>query len=241
MGEGVYTIGIRTNRSEKWGNGTEQNDHIYNGLSLDSIDKIETLSRDTQKQLERAIGKPMTNWDEKDKCQAIAALMKKQGYSDEAVSAIYDIYKYTTNGDNTDSVRDLSSKIRNGQLAGNKMIDGMESFIKESPKFGKSTYRGMAISTKDYAKLRKGASVDMNGISSWSTDMDMAKEFASHNKSGNNAKTVIFVSPKQPRGTSVSHLSGYGEGEVLVSHTARYKVDRIEEKGGYAYVYLKTK
>lgn len=232
---------MRVNHSEKWGNGTEQEDHIYNGLSLDSIDKIESLSRDTQKQLEKAVGKPMSEWDEKDKCKAIAVLMKKQGYSDDAVSSIYDIYKYTTDGDNTGSVRNLSSKIRNGQLAGDKMIDGMESFIKESPKFGKSTYRGMAISTKDYAKLEKGASVDMNGISSWSTDSDIAKEFASHNKSDKNTKMVIFVSPKQPRGTSVSHLSGYGEGEVLVSHTARYKVDRIEENGGYAYVYLKTK
>lgn len=113
----------------------------------------------------------------------------------------------------------------------------VEDFIENSPKWaGGTVYRGIGVPEDfDVSQYKKGAVIDMMGMSSWSSSKSVANNFAVGNKE------VVFVnnSKKSKNGTSVKRLSDYkGEEEVLFSNKARWKVDSQETKGKLTYVYV---
>ena len=113
----------------------------------------------------------------------------------------------------------------------------VEDFIKNSPKWaGGTVYRGIAVPEDfDVSQYKKGAVIDMRGMSSWTSSPDIADLFATGNK------RVIFINEgkKSKNGTSVKRLSDYKiEEEVLFSNKARWKVDSQETKGIRTYVYV---
>lgn len=113
----------------------------------------------------------------------------------------------------------------------------VEDFIKNSPKWaGGTVYRGIAVPEDfDVSQYKKGAVIDMRGMSSWTSSPDIADNFATGNK------RVIFINEgkKSKNGTSVKRLSDYKtEEEVLFSNKARWKVDSQETKGIRTYVYV---
>lgn len=113
----------------------------------------------------------------------------------------------------------------------------VEDFIKNSPKWaGGTVYRGIHVPEDfDVSQYKKGAVIDMMGMSSWSSSPHVAADFAV------GAKKVIFVndSNKSKNGTSVKRLSHYkNEQEVLFSNKARWKVDSQETSGKTTYVYV---
>ena len=247
MGEGVSTIISQPAERvvyEKWGNTAEQKDHIHYGLDLNVFDK---MSSEELEEYEDEVGLDYGSWMANESIEAYLAYLKKQGYSAEDLSAVKAIYDYTK-VDNSDFLRSASQRARNGKYDDfdrkygvDKMVENVENLIKKSPKYSKTTYRGMALPAKDVAKLKKGASFDMNGISSWSDSKGNAGLFAQLNK-GSGDRNVVFVSPRQPRGTSVSHYSAQGdEAEILVSHTARYTIGKVDDQGNFVYVYLKPR
>ena len=76
----------------------------------------------------------------------------------------------------------------------------------------------------------------MHGISSWTRDKDVAKDFLFANTQGYEGKknaTVFVCKDKQPKGTSVSQYAppmNESQKEVLVSKDARWRIDSHEEK-----------
>ena len=114
----------------------------------------------------------------------------------------------------------------------------VEDFIENSPKWaGGTVYRGIGVPEGfDVSQYKKGAVIDMMGMSSWSSSIGVANSFTAGNK-----KRVIFVnnSKKSKNGTSVKRLSNYKmEQEVLFSNKARWKVDSQETEGNKTYVYV---
>lgn len=89
-----------------------------------------------------------------------------------------------------------------------------------------------------------GSELDMLGLSSWSSDIVIAENFADDNLRFGNA--VVFHCTTQAKGTAIRHLSNLErEDEVLVSTESRYrviKVERIEPKNIFnnvrVHVYL---
>ena len=113
----------------------------------------------------------------------------------------------------------------------------VEDFIKASPKWaGGTVYRGIHVDEGfDVSKYKKGAVIDMMGMSSWTSSSEVAEDFAA------GGKHIIFVntSKKSKNGTSVKRLSKFKtEQEVLFSNEARWKVDSQETQGHTTYVYV---
>ena len=113
----------------------------------------------------------------------------------------------------------------------------VEDFIKNSPKWaGGTVYRGIHVPEDfDVSQYKKGAVVDMMGMSSWTTSPYVADSFSS----GSNRIIFVNNSKKSKNGTSVMRLSKFkSEKEVLFSNKARWKVDSQETNGETTYVYV---
>ena len=107
----------------------------------------------------------------------------------------------------------------------NKKVAAIEDYISKSPKFNGTTYRGINVSKtslQSYIKsANAGKTIDMKGMSSWSSSEGTAQAFSN----GSKGNKVVFVCSKgQPRGTSITALSGYNESEVLCSKSAKWKM-----------------
>lgn len=110
--------------------------------------------------------------------------------------------------------------------------NAIEEFIDKSPKWGGGElYRGLDVSYSDLSEMvsraQKKEPIDMMGISSWTSDYDTAEYFAL--EMGNNPVILHTNGSKTNAGTSISHLSGYGEDEVLVSKKAVFTPTGIEK------------
>lgn len=110
--------------------------------------------------------------------------------------------------------------------------NAIEEFIDKSPKWGGGElHRGLDVSYSDLCEMvsraQKKEPIDMQGISSWSSDYDTAEYFAL--EMGNNPVILHTNGSKTNAGTSIAHLSGYSEGEVLVSSKAVFKPTGIEK------------
>lgn len=122
-----------------------------------------------------------------------------------------------------------------------RLAEQAEGYIDHAPKWGGGvTYRGIGLPASVVKSLTAGGTFDVNlGTASWSTQESTARNFA---KSSSGDKPVVFVSQTQGKGTSIKHISYYGnESEVLVSKNAKYTVTNISTKPGspYTYVYVK--
>jgi len=95
----------------------------------------------------------------------------------------------------------------------------LEEYIDKAPKFNEPIYRG--ISNKAATeKMRAGDVVDMKGTSSWSSDENIVGRFG----------LTIFRTKNPGKATSISHLSGEREKEVLVSKQQRWRVVDISRE-----------
>lgn len=127
------------------------------------------------------------------------------------------------------------------------MDDNVEKFIKASPTWsGGEIYRGISLSPEDTQKLlsqiNSGKPVDMKGTSSWSSDREIADDFAQM-AAMNDDVAIIFRAPGTKKGTSIDHISDFSQSEVLVSKDARWDVKRIEGgiDDGYLEIYMEER
>ena len=124
-----------------------------------------------------------------------------------------------------------------------RIAQDIEEYIKKAPRWnGGETYRGMGLPDKDLFQYSIGSVHDMRGVSSWSSDEEIARQFGDEYKKklGN---SVIFHSQTQNKGTAIRHLSKYpgegGESEVIASKDSRYKVvDKKMDKDGRIHIYM---
>ena len=104
----------------------------------------------------------------------------------------------------------------------------LDRMIDALPKFKGDVYRGMTITEEQRSLLVKGASIDMDGISSWSSSERVAKGYAG--TVGSAGAAVLFHLPNSDKGASITHLSMYGdkEEEVLFSSLdSKYEVESV--------------
>lgn len=138
-----------------------------------------------------------------------------------------------------DSIRDAQYNGRTGTSDYNK-AQQIEQFIAQSPVWaGGDLYRGIKLPKESVSQLMVGAKIDMRGMSSWSSKESVAESFAE--TYGGSKKSVIFRTKGTKKGTSVTHLSGYGksESEVLISGKATWTIKKISQSNGIIYVDVK--
>jgi len=94
----------------------------------------------------------------------------------------------------------------------------LSNFIKYSTKYNDDMiFRGINIGWNDAKLFKEGQIIDMGGVSSWSSERSVAKNF------GN----VIFRF-KNKAGTSIQHISPVaGEKEVLIANQTKFKIGKI--------------
>ena len=125
---------------------------------------------------------------------------------------------------------------------------GISEFIDNNPDMqynGGTLYRGMKVTAKDRkaldTALKTGDTIDMRGVSSWTTYSHIADDFAHNSLQGKtNKNLVIFID--ETKGTRKAMMFPYSskhltpQFEVIQSGSCRFKVTGIEEKDGIAYV-----
>lgn len=125
---------------------------------------------------------------------------------------------------------------------------GISEFIDNNPDMqynGGTLYRGMKVTAKDRkaldTALKTGDTIDMRGVSSWTTYGHIADDFAHNSLQGKaNKNLVIFID--ETKGTRKAMMFPYSskhltpQFEVIQSGSCRFKVTGIEEKDGIAYV-----
>ena len=120
-----------------------------------------------------------------------------------------------------------------------KLID---KALKKARVFNDKIYRGIHLSTEGYEEwakqLKKGSTIDMKGISSWSSKKSVAESFA--HKGTTSGQSVIFTVSQTKHAVPVQHLSHFGksEAEVLAPSSVKYKVSSHTTKGNITYVNL---
>lgn len=114
-------------------------------------------------------------------------------------------------------------KIRRGELPDKAKL--IEDYIEKSPKYDGTIYRGLTtVKDSKIANIDIGDVIDMNGISSWTSDLKVAEKFSRDDVDSSDL-SMVFEVAKTDKGTSIVHLARFEkEKEVLVSAKAQYKV-----------------
>lgn len=177
-----------------------------------------------------------SEYESMDKKEAVAEIMKQTGVSAEKADLMYE------------SIRDFSfgayQDMRTVQMGGTDVwdlhhsvkewkerVDACEEFIIKSPKWnGGTTYRGMHASEgyldELYEKSKNGTTINMNGISSWSTSKAVAEGYTFPNPK--TPLRIIFETDDAQLGTSIAHISIHpNEREILCSKDNEYFVSEI--------------
>lgn len=177
-----------------------------------------------------------SEYERMDKKEAVDEIMKQTGVSAEKADFMYE------------SIRDFSfgayQDMRTVQMGGTDVwdlrhsvkewkerVDACEEFITKSPKWnGGTTYRGMHASEgyldELYEKNKNGTTLNMNGISSWSTSKAVAEGYTFPNPK--TPLRIIFETDDAQLGTSIAHISIHpNEREILCSKDNEYFVSEI--------------
>ena len=163
-------------------------------------------------------------------------LDKIQNYDDKVVQISKD-----TNVDETDAKIMLDNieyfthygyqYVRKGENPFAEKV--IETFIERSPTYNGEIYRGMVLRGENgnafISQLKDGAEIDMKGISSWSSDVKVAKKFAS--LSGFESRVIL--KSKNKSGVGIKHISKYAsENEVIHSGKTKWKVKNVNYSYG---------
>lgn len=117
-----------------------------------------------------------------------------------------------------------------------------EEYIKVAPRWnGGETYRGVTLSDKELSSYTVGSTLDMGGMSSWSSKKSVASDFANRNATYERPNSVMFHCDTQSKGTGIRHMSVIElEDEVLCSKDAKYQVLKVEtQDDGITHIFLK--
>ena len=117
----------------------------------------------------------------------------------------------------------------------NKIAKNLEEFIEKSPNWDGDIYRGINLPRWTLNEFKQGDIIDMQGISSWSSNAEVANKFA---KKGLDEK-VIFHSKGTKQGTSIRHLAHYTEeDEVMISAKAKWSITNIQKVDNVTHIYV---
>lgn len=120
-----------------------------------------------------------------------------------------------------------------------QMADYIEDFIDNSPKWESEIYRGINLPKHELEQLKVGGVIDMQGVSSWTSNFEIAESYSFKNikKTGN--QKIILHSSGTKQGTSIKHLAHYDfEDEILVSRKAKWSISNIEKIEDTTHIYV---
>lgn len=120
-----------------------------------------------------------------------------------------------------------------------QMADYIEDFIDNSPKWESEIYRGINLPKHEIEQLKVGGVIDMQGVSSWTSNFEIAESYSFKNikKTGN--QKIILHSSGTKQGTSIKHLAHYDfEDEILVSRKAKWSISNIEKIEDTTHIYV---
>ena len=125
-----------------------------------------------------------------------------------------------------------------------KKAEDIEKFIDLSPKWeGGAIERGIHFkdgSTFDtlIQQAERGDAIDMKGMTSWTSNADVALNFAETWNQKSNSVILKTNDDRTELGTSIRHISrSRDEDEVLVSKEAEFIPTRIERQENIVYIY----
>lgn len=114
----------------------------------------------------------------------------------------------------------------------------LDTYIHNAPKWEGTVYRGINVSETTARSILNNGDVDMLGPSSWSSEENVAREFAR----GDEMVNLVFVLNDNVSGASITHIATYngGESEVLAPSGVRYGIDQTREvyQGNQRYIYV---
>ena len=119
----------------------------------------------------------------------------------------------------------------------------IEKLISQMPKYKSDTvYRGIRLDgwqlNSFLDKYSVGKEVKMPSLSSWSTSLGTAQDFATNFNLGG-TKSVVFVSNSN-NGVDISKFSNHlSEKEILQSSKQKWVVNKVSTKDDITYIYLK--
>jgi len=116
----------------------------------------------------------------------------------------------------------------------------LEALIKKLPKWKSGAiYRGIRIEPSNLQSLRdshkSGDSIDMLGVSSWSSSEKVALSFGSKGPKayGHHGSVMLILEKGSMHGASIRSISEFKEEEeVLMSAGSRFKISRIDDVAG---------
>lgn len=119
----------------------------------------------------------------------------------------------------------------------------METFITMSQKWGSSgtLYRGIVVERDFLTAIEEtvsfGGSMDMMGVSSWSSDYNVAYDFIAQKVKNNpDLVGITFNLGSTKKGASIKHLSLFqDENEVVISSKARFSPVHVSSSGYNIY------
>jgi hypothetical protein len=121
-----------------------------------------------------------------------------------------------------------------GQIA-----DYIEDFIDNSPKWEGEIYRGINLPKYELEQLKVGGVIDMQGVSSWTSNFEIAETYSFKNVKRTGNQKIIFHSDGTKQGTSIKHLAHYDfEDEILVSRKARWSISKIEKTDDITHIFV---
>jgi len=207
--------------------------------------KAEVQAVKLQKQIDDLINK---GYSRRDAVEAVAIenIQKTNGLTKaEAEEEYRAVQSYT--GSYYSDIREAQRDAAAGRPYSKKYFEKgeqLEKFIKESPKWQKTTYRGVAMPEAVFLKYSVGQIIDMGGATtSFATTQGVAQRFKNSNYSTINNTGVEFICDNPQNGTSVAFYSSSGEREheILCSKKQQYRILSITYKrdnpyGGKDYI-----
>lgn len=200
----------------------ERSKKAYNSQDNKAVELIKKINENqSQKKI-----KQLPAYDDLDK--SIQQIQDYTGYDKTEAKKAYDTIKYyTSNGYSDIRVNKNSEEAKT-----------IEDFIEKHPKFDGKIFRGIGFEKHKgirylrflFNSLNNNTTIDMDGISSWSSEESIAEDFANNRNQAEDSYRFIFESENKS-GVGIDHLSNWvGENEVLHSSKTQYKVKKIIQK-----------
>lgn len=158
---------------------------------------------------------------------AVKQTMKDLNFTQEKAEKIQDAMDfYTSSG-----YKEVRNKNSNWDKAINARTE-LETFISKAPSYDGAIYRGTPLDElrepKFREKLKVGAEIDMEGISSWSSKEKVAVDFATRKDL---PTSVLYVCNNNKTGVGIQHLSlNNTESEVLQSSASKFIIKNVTNK-----------
>lgn len=177
--------------------------------------KATSGQKDAQLRKDVESGKYDGSWD-----KARTSYMKEDtGLSDDDIAnAKFNLERYFAGSTLSDN---------NGTKKIPSSAETVEKYIAHAPAYDGRMYRGMRFyNATDHdafmANVSPGATIAMNGISSWTSGRETARVFS--HMIDDNISSIEITCVKNRTSTPVAHISTLGEDEVLASGKARWTV-----------------